>query len=47
MTFKMIGGLILATIPIFVMVGVNIYLTEKEWERKIKEIGKYLKVEGE
>ncbi len=44
MTFKMISGLIIAIIPMFVMVGVNIYLTEKEWERRTKEIGKWTKI---
>ncbi len=45
MTFKMIGSLILATLPIFIMIGINIYLTVKDWEERTKEIGKWTKIE--
>ncbi len=44
MTFRVIGGLILATIPMFVMVGINAYLTVKDWERRTKEIGNILRL---
>ncbi len=43
--FRAICGLIIATLPMFVMASINVCLTEKEWEERTKEIGKWIKIE--